>query len=492
MSRTRRPLAALAVVAMVALIGAGCGTGGGDTTNAASAPAGASGGNGTASAREKAVRFAECMRANGVSAFPDPDASGRLTLDGVVNGSSIDPSSAAWKQAISACKHLEPSGFAGSKATPAQMSARLEFAQCVRDHGVKDFPDPTSDGPLVDTNRIPSAATSARHEHPQRGDAEVRLVRLQGRRAGGPVTRRRWVLAGAAVVAVAVAGAGGVVVVASATEATPAAHGPPATHRDGGTGSALRHGLPVRDPDLPRTIGRLAVRRGQPGPRDVHQAARLPATWSTAATCSTGWTTARCCCCAARRRRTGRCRRATADATSAELNANLVRLGYATRARLDPSSDAFGSATASALEKLQSRLGEARTGTLGLGDAVFLPEPVRIAQVTGELGGSAQPGAQVLDATSDTLEVQVDLDPSQQGEVKAGDRARITLPGNTSVTGKVDRLGASRPDPGRAGRRTPAARPSRPTSVSTTRSRHAGSTGRRSRWRSRPRAWRTS
>jgi hypothetical protein len=37
--------------------------------------------------------------------------------------------------------------------------------------------------------------------------------------------------------------------------------------------------------------------------------------------------------------------------------------------------------------------------------------------------------------------VQVDLEPSQQGEVKKGDRARITLPGNRSVKGRVDRLG---------------------------------------------------
>jgi hypothetical protein len=66
---------------------------------------------------------------------------------------------------------------------------------------------------------------------------------------------------------------------------------------------------------------------------------------------------------------------------------------------------------------------------------------VRIAKVTGELGGSAQPGAQVLSATSDTLEVQVNLDASQQGDVKQGSRAQITLPGNVSVTGKVDRLG---------------------------------------------------
>jgi multidrug resistance efflux pump len=74
-------------------------------------------------------------------------------------------------------------------------------------------------------------------------------------------------------------------------------------------------------------------------------------------------------------------------------------------------------------------------------DAVFLPESVRIARVAGELGGSAQPGAQVLYATSDTLEVQADLEASQQGEVKEGDPARITLPGHKSVTGKVARLG---------------------------------------------------
>jgi hypothetical protein len=37
--------------------------------------------------------------------------------------------------------------------------------------------------------------------------------------------------------------------------------------------------------------------------------------------------------------------------------------------------------------------------------------------------------------------VQVDLDASQQGQVKRGDRAQITLPGNRSVQGRVDRLG---------------------------------------------------
>ena len=108
----------------------------------------------------------------------------------------------------------------------------------------------------------------------------------------------------------------------------------------------------------------------------------------------------------------------------------------------DPSSDSFGAATASALEKLQAKLGEDQTGSLALGQAVFLPESVRIATVSRRAWSRcAQPGAQVMSATSDTLEVQLALDPSQQGEVKTGDRAQITLPGNTSVTGRVDRLG---------------------------------------------------
>jgi hypothetical protein len=103
--------------------------------------------------------------------------------------------------------------------------------------------------------------------------------------------------------------------------------------------------------------------------------------------------------------------------------------------------DAFTTKTQKALKALQRRKGVHVTGALALGDAVFLPEAVRIAKVTGQLGGSAQPGAQALNATSDTLHVQVNLDPSDQGQVKRGDRAQITLPGNTTVTGKVDGFG---------------------------------------------------
>jgi hypothetical protein len=73
---------------------------------------------------------------------------------------------------------------------------------------------------------------------------------------------------------------------------------------------------------------------------------------------------------------------------------------------------------------------------------VFLPERARVADVTGVLGGPARPGAAVLRATSDVPQVQVGLDPSQPGDVKPGDRVRVTLPDNAVATGRVDRLGS--------------------------------------------------
>jgi hypothetical protein len=180
-SSAPRQLAAihtLAIVAAIALATAGCSQNSADTgsSTATSAAAGAAstatgsspaavtstgGGKATSSTRAKAVKFAECMRSNGVSGFPDPDSSGALTLDSVANGTSVDTSSAGWKRAIGACQKLQPPGFTGTGRTPEQQQAALKFAQCVRDHGVKDFPDPTKGAPLIDTNHIPSAATSA-------------------------------------------------------------------------------------------------------------------------------------------------------------------------------------------------------------------------------------------------------------------------------------------------------------------------------------------
>jgi hypothetical protein len=104
------------------------------------------------------MKFAQCMRDNGVSQFPDPDASGAITIDAVANGTSVDPNSATFQQALNACRDLEPAGFMGQKRSAQQQQAALKFAQCMRDNGVRDFPDPAPDGPLIDTTRIPSLA----------------------------------------------------------------------------------------------------------------------------------------------------------------------------------------------------------------------------------------------------------------------------------------------------------------------------------------------
>jgi hypothetical protein len=125
----------------------------------------------------------------------------------------------------------------------------------------------------------------------------------------------------------------------------------------------------------------------------------------------------------------------------AELNADLVALGYATRAELSRTSASFGSATTTAVEKLQSAVGVAETGTLALGEAVFEPTAVRVTSVSAQLGGGAQPGETVLQGTSTIRQVQVALSASQQTDVAAGDKVSITLPNNLTTPGVVSSVG---------------------------------------------------
>jgi hypothetical protein len=161
MSRTFRPLAALA---MIAVIVAGCSNGsagnGNTGTTSSAGTANSSGSsstaashNSTATPREKAVKFSECMRENGYPDFPDPKASGEFPTFGI----SVSP--AVWRKALGACKELQPPGSFSAHLSPKQLSAARKFAQCIREHGVKDFPDPVNGEPIVDTTKIPSTDT---------------------------------------------------------------------------------------------------------------------------------------------------------------------------------------------------------------------------------------------------------------------------------------------------------------------------------------------
>ncbi|WP_293909373.1 hypothetical protein [Deinococcus sp.] len=112
-----------------------------------------SGGNTTATNRDQAVKFAACIREHGVPDFPDANAKGEF-----VYAISVSPS--VWTRAVGACKALQPPGTLSTRRGPEQQKAGLKFAQCIRDNGVKDFPDPVKGEPLIDTTRIPSTSTN--------------------------------------------------------------------------------------------------------------------------------------------------------------------------------------------------------------------------------------------------------------------------------------------------------------------------------------------
>jgi multidrug efflux pump subunit AcrA (membrane-fusion protein) len=124
-----------------------------------------------------------------------------------------------------------------------------------------------------------------------------------------------------------------------------------------------------------------------------------------------------------------------------QLNHDLVALGDASRSEISAAGwDYFSWETAYGVQKLEEHLGVSfPPGSLSLGQVVFEPAALRVATVTGSLGGPAS--GPVLTATSDRHVVTIPLDASQQSEVKAGDRVTVTLPDGTTTPGVVSSVG---------------------------------------------------
>jgi len=91
-----------------------------------------------------ALRFANCMRSNGVANYPDPSNSGRPQSLNQVN-----PNSPTFLGAYTACRKYAPIGERGGPPPPsaAQLRFALAFAQCMRTHGFPQFPDPLATAP---------------------------------------------------------------------------------------------------------------------------------------------------------------------------------------------------------------------------------------------------------------------------------------------------------------------------------------------------------
>ncbi len=166
-----RIAAAVIATAALAPLAAGCGGSAGThvaqlgstTTQSGSSPATTA----ASTQATAALAFARCMRSNGVLSFPDPDNPQGGFDKSAASAARADVGSSRFQAASSRCNHLLPNG--GSRPSPAlvqQVRAEaLEFARCVRAHGVRNFPDPGNDG------RIPDPATAGINQGSPRFEA---------------------------------------------------------------------------------------------------------------------------------------------------------------------------------------------------------------------------------------------------------------------------------------------------------------------------------
>jgi Putative peptidoglycan binding domain/HlyD family secretion protein len=123
----------------------------------------------------------------------------------------------------------------------------------------------------------------------------------------------------------------------------------------------------------------------------------------------------------------------TPGADVAQLDRNLIALGYASAATLTV-SHSYTDATAYAVERWQEAVGLPVTGTVPLGQVVYAPGALRVTAVSAGLGGPAVAGGTVLTATSDRPVVTAQLPVAQEYLVRQGDRVTVTLPDGTTTT----------------------------------------------------------
>jgi hypothetical protein len=130
-------LAAAATAAVLGLAGCGGGSHGSSTSRG--------------SANSQLLAYSACVRSHGVPNFPDPDSSGRIRK---MTPEQLGVSSSQLQAAESSCGYLlQPTQAQEQQVT----SGMLDFARCMRSHGVPNWPDPTflSGAPGTDGANMP-------------------------------------------------------------------------------------------------------------------------------------------------------------------------------------------------------------------------------------------------------------------------------------------------------------------------------------------------
>ena len=144
------------VVAFVVLVAAACSSDGGgddlatltDTDESSGEPSDEASSDGQEIDPEQAMLgMAGCMRENGIPQFPDPivDSDGVARMDFVALGElGLEPGSPEVESAVEACEeHIEGMTQAfGDPDISEVEDTLLAFAECMRENGIADFPDP--------------------------------------------------------------------------------------------------------------------------------------------------------------------------------------------------------------------------------------------------------------------------------------------------------------------------------------------------------------
>jgi hypothetical protein len=148
---TMRTTRILALGLLLTMAAAGCGKAaeGDQVASAGGAPT-ASASAAAAQDDDAPLKFSQCMREQGMSWFPDPQPGGGLQIK---VPQSTDK--AKFDAAMAACKEWAPDGGDRGPADPQQLEQARQMAQCMRDNGVPNFPDPQADGSIrLDGDKI--------------------------------------------------------------------------------------------------------------------------------------------------------------------------------------------------------------------------------------------------------------------------------------------------------------------------------------------------
>jgi hypothetical protein len=139
-----RTAAAVIAAAALVLLAAACSTSPSSSGSGGSTNAGGSASSG--STNSQLVAFSHCMRSHGVPSFPDPQPG--ATNAKFLSAQQLRVSSSQYQSAENACQPLLPAGI-DDQFPPAEVQLLLpgmrEFSQCMRSHGVPNWPDPTVD-----------------------------------------------------------------------------------------------------------------------------------------------------------------------------------------------------------------------------------------------------------------------------------------------------------------------------------------------------------